>query len=80
MKDRKHAREIDRVKEKHSNNLRELIKYDERFHPVMAVDVAARFLMEKYTRAKKKNPGVSEKELWNKALKFYSGRPYNGKR
>ncbi len=80
MKDRKHAREIDRVKEKHSNNLRELIKYDERFHPVMAVDVAARFLMEKYTRAKKKNPGVSEKELWNKALKLYSGRPYNGKR
>jgi hypothetical protein len=35
----------------------------------MAVDVAARFLMERYKRAKKRNPQLPDQEIWNLALK-----------
>ena len=46
----------------------------------MAAKAKTQSVISFLRKAKKKNPGVSEKELWNKALKLYSGRPYNGKR
>lgn len=80
MRDKRHAHLINWIKEKHSNNLRELIRYDDRFHPIMAVDVAARFLMEHYKRAKRRNPSIPEHSLWDMALKWYSWRPYSWRR
>jgi hypothetical protein len=76
MRDLRHGNEIKHVLQKHNNNLKELIRYDDRFHPVMAVDVAARFLMEHFSRVKRTNPRMSQKDLWDLALKRYSGRPH----
>jgi hypothetical protein len=36
--------------------------------------------MERYKRAKKRNPQLPDQEIWNLALKWYSGRPHNWKR
>lgn len=79
MRDSQHANEITYVKTKEKNVLHKMIKYDDRFHPILAVDVAARFLVEHYRRVKKHNPKMNEDELWNLALRWYSGRRHTWK-
>lgn len=80
MRDRRHGALISQKLAEHNKDLQKLIYEDDRWHPILAVDVAGRFLMEWYKRAKKKNPWVSELEVWNLALRYYSWRPYDGKR
>jgi hypothetical protein len=45
MIDDKHAKCINDTLNTCNKNLSKLIEYDDRFHPVMAVDCAARFLL-----------------------------------
>ena len=75
MRDIRHGREINKVLKKEDYDLRELIAYDDRFHPIMAVDVAARFLMDKKRQALRAWLSTREKKnVWVHALKRYSGR------
>lgn len=73
MCDDKHAKLIDETIKKCNYDLSCLVEYDDRFHPVMAVDCAARFLMDCKRRA------WSGKDEWLHTLKYYSGRKYGGK-
>ena len=45
-------------------DLKELIKYDDRFHPIMGIDVAARMMCDLF----------SETRNWDRALERYAGR------
>jgi hypothetical protein len=69
--DFKHWEEIKKIKKKYGNVLEDLIKFDDRFHPIMAVDCSARFLAD----CKKKS--WNGKDSWMIALKRYSWRPYS---
>lgn len=80
MRDRKHGTLISQKLGEHNKDLKKLIHEDDRWHPILAVDVAWRFLMEWYKRAKKKNPWTSEPDVWNLALRYYSWRPHGGMR
>lgn len=71
MCDDTHAAEIRRTIEKEGNNIPKLLQYDDRFHPVMAVDCAARFLMDCRRRA----GGGTDSRIH--ALRLYSGRKYS---
>jgi len=67
VKDLKHWEEIDNVL-KETHDVKKLIKYDDRFHPLMGLDCSARFLKDVYNRT----------DAWPdrriNALKKYSGR------
>ncbi len=73
MRDTKHGNLIKKKLKDNKYDLSKLVEYDDRFHPVMAVDVAARFLMDCKRRA------------WNwtdariHALRYYSWRWYSWK-
>ncbi len=70
MIDDKHAKCINDTLNTCNKNLSKLIEYDDRFHPVMAVDCAARFLLNC-----KKNAG-SGTDDWIRAFSRYSWRWY----
>lgn len=75
MRDTRHGKEINKVLKKENFDLRELIQHDDRFHPIMAVDVAARFLMDKKRQAERKWLSKRDKKnVWIFALKRYSWR------
>ncbi|MFZ2150464.1 MAG: twin-arginine translocation signal domain-containing protein [Candidatus Absconditicoccaceae bacterium] len=73
MRDTRHGKVINDTLNSCNKDISKLIEYDDRFHPVMAVDCAARFLMDCKRRA------GSGKDEWLHALKKYSGRKYGGK-
>lgn len=68
MRDSQHAKLILEAK-KSSKSLEELIAQDDRFHPVMALDVSARFLLDI------KRTKWNGTDAWIHALRGYSGRP-----
>ena len=75
MRDIRHWKEINKALTRENYDLKELIEYDDRFHPIMAVDVAARFLMDKKRQAERKwLSKTDQKNVWIFALKRYSGR------
>lgn len=71
MKDLQHGKEITKAKKDHNNELKELIKVDDRFHPIMGLDCSARFLKDVYNRTE---PG---KDRRINALRKYSWRALN---
>ena len=73
MCDDQHAKKIVDILHEKKWNIAELVENDDRFHPVMAVDCAARFLMNCKIRA------GNGKDSWILALWRYSGRPYSWK-
>lgn len=50
MKDTKHWAEIVKAKKDNGNDVKKLIKVDDRFHPLMSIDCSARFLKDIYNR------------------------------
>lgn len=71
MIDTKHGQEIENAKDKYNNDLKQLIKVDDRFHPIMGLDCSARFLKNIY------NSTEAGKDRWINALRRYSGRKLN---
>lgn len=67
MKDLKHGKIINNIKKHKNNDIKLLIKEDERFHPILSIDVAARFLIDK-------KPHNNWIDNWIIALKRYSWR------
>lgn len=69
MRDLKHGEEINKAKKENGDDVKKLIKVDDRFHPLMGLDCSARFLKDVYNRT----------DAWPdrriNALKKYSGRP-----
>lgn len=63
--DYEQGREINRLLKQENYDLKKLIKYDDRWHPIINIDAAARMIADTYSRTKN----------WNTALKRYSGRP-----
>ncbi len=70
MIDTKHWKEIKKVLKNVGTDTKKLIKYDDRFHPILAVDVAARFLKDNCYRSS------DGKDAWIQALKRYSWRKW----
>ena len=64
MVDYKHWEELEKARKKTGNNLAELSKLDDRFNPVLSVDVTARYLME-YC-------GWKNKSTWDERMKAVS--------
>jgi len=50
-------------------DLRKLIRYDDRFHPIKNIDAAARILCDLYLSQNHRN------RSWHRALNMYAGRP-----
>lgn len=73
MKDMQHGKLIEETLKKCKYNLAKLVKYDDRFHPILAVDCAARFLVNC------KNRSWSGTDDRIHALKLYSWRWYSWK-
>lgn len=69
--DIKHWNEILYAKNKYDNDLKKLVKHDDRFHPILSIDAAARYLKYQYNHIDKSN----DKRL--NALKRYSWRALN---
>lgn len=70
MRDTKHGKLIKETLSHCHYNMSKLVEKDDRFHPVMAVDCAARFLVDCRRRA---GGGT---DSWMHALRKYSGRSY----
>lgn len=68
MRDFKHGEEIIKAKNTYSNDIKQLITVDDRFHPIMWLDCAARFLKNVYNRTE------AGKDRWINALRKYSAR------
>ncbi len=66
--DKKHGELIQKTIEKYDRDVKSLIKYggDDRFHPIMAVDLAARYLIGEWARA----PNNKDKRL--KVIEIYN--------
>ncbi len=64
LRDFRQGRKIDRAIDFHNGDLKDLIKVDERFHPIKNIDAAGRMLCDFYERT----------HDWNKALERYAGR------
>jgi soluble lytic murein transglycosylase-like protein len=64
LRDFHQGRKINRAIDKTDADLKDLIKYDERFHPIKNIDAAARMICDAY----------EETHNWDKALKRYAGR------
>lgn len=71
MRDTKHWRAII-SKLRSTKDTKDLIEFDDRWHPIMSVDAAARFLVDKV-----KSTNKTWLEKWKLALKRYSWREHN---
>jgi len=65
MRDTKHGKEINKVLDKY-DDVKKLISYDDRFHPIIGLDCSARFLKNVYNSTE---PG---KDRRVNALRKYS--------
>lgn len=70
MRDTKHGKEINKVLDKY-DDVKKLISYDDRFHPIIGLDCSARFLKNVYNSTE---PG---KDRRVNALRKYSWRALN---
>ena len=68
--DYRQGRKIDRTIDLHNGDLKDLIKLDDRFHPVMNIDAAGRMLADHYQRRKS----------WNDGFRRFSGRKTYGRK
>ena len=71
MVDREHGKKIKQALEKSSMHMEYMIDKDDRFHPVLGLDVVWRFILD-LKRWKSRNH--SWQDLWLHILKWYSGR------
>lgn len=71
MVDRVHWKLIDEALSSCNKDISKLVKLDDRFHPVLAVDCSARFLMNCKRRV------WNGTDSWMHALKKYSARSYS---
>ena len=62
--DHQQGRKIDDLVEKTDGDLEELIKHDDRFHPIKNIDAAARMMCDLFERS----------HTWPRALEMFSGR------
>lgn len=60
---------LEKAIEETRGDLKKLIKYDDRFHPIKNIDAAARMLSDLYFN---QNP---RRRTWARALERYAGRP-----
>jgi len=70
LRDFPQGRKIERAIDTVSADLKDLIGYDDRFHPIKNIDAAARMVCDHYER----------KHSWTNALKRYSGRKSYGQK
>ena len=64
LRDFRQGRKIETVIDAVNADLKDLIDYDERFHPIKNIDAAARMLCDHYQRI----------HSWHEALERYAGR------
>jgi len=64
LRDFSQGRRIERVIDTVDADLKDLIKYDDRFHPIKNIDAAARMVCDHYERS----------HSWERALEKYAGR------
>ena len=69
MADYKHWEELEKAKSDNHNDLRKLCELDDRFNPVMGIDLAARYLME-YCKWKDRNKW----DEWLKSAGWYNSK------
>jgi hypothetical protein len=76
MVDKRHGKLVNQYLKKYKSDPKELQKYDDRFHPILAIDVAARFLVNRKNQLQKTIPKSERKNLRLYALKRYGpGNP-----
>ncbi|MEI7563218.1 MAG: hypothetical protein WCJ39_06230 [bacterium] len=66
VRDLKHGKIIVKTLNACNYDVKKLIKYDDRFHPIMGLDCSARFLKNIYTTT------PEGKDRWINALRRYS--------
>ena len=78
LRDFEQGRKIIEALKAEKADLKDLIKYDDRWHPIINIDAAARMMCDYFEEGIKLKGGKVRSHTWDVALQRYSGRSHRG--
>jgi len=76
LRDFEQGRKIIEALKEEKADLKDLIKYDDRWHPIINIDAAARMMCDYFEEGIRRRNGRIQSHDWDVALEIYSGRPH----